>query len=88
MPNPANPDDNLVDSWNEDNEFPKFFFNWLKTAQEELLDSLNKDDQEFRAFMENAFGQENIQKTWKNQYINRPAGTIIQETAGRPWGKA
>lgn len=88
MPNPANPDDNLVDSWNEDNEFPKFFFNWLKTAQEELLDSLNKDDQEFRAFMENAFGQENIQKTWQNQYINRPAGTIIQETAGRPWGKA
>lgn len=87
MPNPANPDDNLVDSWNKDNELSKFFFDWLKIAQEELLDSLHKDDQEFRAIMENAFGQEDIQKVWKNQYITEPASVIKRENTGRPWGR-
>lgn len=87
MPNPANPDDNLVNSWNENSSLPNFFFDWLKIAQEELIDSLHKDDQEFRAIMENAFGQENIQKTWENQYITKPARTIVRENAGRPWSR-
>lgn len=85
MPNPANPDDNLVDGWNDDGRLAQFFFRWISVVREEILDSLQKKDLEFRAIMENAFGQNNIQKVWKNLYNEKEAVPVEKTTAAKPW---
>lgn len=87
MPNPANPYDNLVDGWNKDGRLAKIFFQWISLVKEDVLDSLQKNDNEFRSIMENAFGQKNIQRVWKNQYKAKEASTISEISVAKPWYK-
>lgn len=42
--NPANPEDNLADKWNQDDRIPEYFFRWVKTAKSDLIESLQQDD--------------------------------------------
>ena len=73
--NPANPEDNLADKWNENPEIPKFFFKWIEACASDLIESMTVLDDKFRTRMENAFGSIAIQNIWGDKYksANHPA---------------
>lgn len=85
--NPANPEDNLTDSWNNDesDKNAAMFFNWIRTAKSDLIDSMSVGDAEFRAITESAFGPDTVKKSWGNKYQSAPAQPI--ESASKPWCK-
>lgn len=66
--NPANPEDNLADKWNENAEIPKFFFKWIEACASDLIESMTILDEKFRTRMENAFGSAAIQNVWGDKY--------------------
>ena len=48
--NPANPEDNLADKWNQNERIPTHFFRWVKAVKDDLIESLQQDDDlRFRA---------------------------------------
>lgn len=53
--NPVNSLDNLVDSWNENREKPKYFLRWIKCLQEDFLTDI-LDDKKYVTLLENSFG--------------------------------
>ena len=81
--NPANPEDNLADKWNESEAIPKMFFKWVDAAKKDFLESLDKPDEEFRAISETAFGQDAIKTVWGTKYDSSTA-TPVSNTA-KPW---
>ena len=84
--NPALPKDNLADSWNQNPDIPKYFFKWLKAAQEDIIISLHKaNDAAFRVNLENAFGADAVQKTIGNRYKPEPPRTFNSNCDVRPW---
>lgn len=83
IPNPANPEDNLADSWND--ETCDKFFHWINQARIDFVDALNDDESRFRATMENAFGLWFINKHWNNKYCTVPSKPINPATASKPW---
>lgn len=84
IPNPANPDDNLADSWNDDT--CDKFFSWINQAKIDLIDALSYEDERFQAFMENAFGLEFIKKHWGDKYRPVRPKPIHPSNAPKPWG--
>ena len=84
--NPANPEDNLADSWTD--ETANVFFKWAKTLKFDLLDSLSADDESFRACAENAFGESAVKKTWGEKYkgVKNPT-SISSKNVAKPWKK-
>lgn len=81
--NPANPEDNLASAWNEDSKIVDKFFLWVEAARKDLIESMEQGDEEFRAIVETAFGQETVQKSWGDKYgVNKP--TPI-EGVSKPW---
>ena len=66
--NPADPDDNLADKWNENPMISQYFFQWIGTCTKDLVEALSLPDQQFRSTMENAFGAATIKKNWANKY--------------------
>lgn len=83
--NPANPEDNLADKWNKNSEIPKRFFSWASIVREDLIESLDLDDEGFRAKAEAAFGQTTVSKAWGNRYNTIPARPIQSATPAKPW---
>lgn len=81
--NPANPEDNLADKWNTNSAIPAKFFNWVKVAKKDLIESMIFKDDEFRVFSENAFTPELVQTVWGTKY-NAPTATPITNTP-KPW---
>ncbi len=81
--NPANPEDNLASAWNENENIPKKFFKWIQAAKEDLIDSMDVEDDEFRAISENAFGQEAVRKSWGDKYNTKKAEPI--RSSAKPW---
>lgn len=87
IPNPANPEDNLADQWNINDKIPARFFRWVSAAQDDLLTSLHRDDdQEFRVILENGFGHTAVSSALGNKYraIATPK-PIVAQTAARPY---
>ena len=72
IPNPANPEDNLADKWNQNAQIPQIFFKWVAICKDDLIGSLLKEDSEFRVITENAFGAVIVQKTWADKYKHNP----------------
>ncbi len=85
--NPANPDDNLADQWNNDDRIPVKFFQWVKVAQNDLISSLEqKDDKQFRAVLESSFGGKTVSGFLGNKYRGDTVPRqIVPETAPRPY---
>lgn len=83
IPNPANPEDNLADSWND--ETCDKFFRWINQAKIDFVDALNDEESRFRTTMENAFGLWFINKHWNNKYCTVPSKPINPATASKPW---
>ncbi|WP_368293579.1 nucleotidyltransferase [Dehalobacter sp. TBBPA1] len=83
--NPANPEDNLADQWNQDASIPTHFFAWAKAVREDLIDSLQLSDEDFRARAETAFGLKVVASTWGTKYNKvapKPVSPIIP---AKPW---
>lgn len=85
--NPANPEDNLADHWNENPEIPAYFFKWIDVAYEDLIDSLSLNDSEFRSRIENAFGTSSVQSVLGDKYNPVKAAPIYVSHASKPYKK-
>ena len=84
--NPVNPNDNLADSWNINPEKAELFFKWVKAMKKDYVDSLQIEDNDFVALLENNFGRDYVKKSINlNEYAN-VVPTIIQNTP-KPWRK-
>lgn len=83
--NPANPEDNLADHW--DNETAKRFFMWTAAVRNDLLKALEiTDNNEYRAIIESAFGQNIVKQVFpKETQINIPPKPIYGASASKPW---
>ncbi len=83
--NPANPEDNLADKWNQDASIPTYFFAWAKAVREDLIDSLQMSDEDFRARAETAFGQKAVVSAWGVKYNKTAPKLIAPVIPAKPW---
>lgn len=85
--NPANPEDNLADKWNQDDRIPEYFFKWVKTAKSDLIESLQQDDdKQFRVAIENGFGSTAVSAVLGNKYCGMiTPKQIPHQTAAKPY---
>jgi hypothetical protein len=83
--NPANPEDNLADQWNQDASIPKHFFVWTKAVREDLIDSLQMSDEDFRAKAETAFGLMTVANAWGSKYNKVAPKPVIPVIPAKPW---
>lgn len=75
--NPVNPKDNLADSWNEDSEKPRLFFQWIENIKKEIL---IENEREYLTNFSNIFGMENLDESVK-QFLGTPESV----TPIKPW---
>ncbi|WP_395013835.1 nucleotidyltransferase [Robinsoniella peoriensis] len=83
--NPANPEDNLADQWNDNPEIPEKFFLWVKATKSDLIDALSLNDAEFRAITESAFGSKIVSNNWGHKYNKISPKPIIASSSPKPW---
>lgn len=83
--NPANPNDNLADKWNTNPEIPRRFFLWANAVKDHLIDSLDLDDESFRAKAETALGYNMVSKTWNDKYNPVKPKPVPTSAPARPW---
>lgn len=83
--NPANPEDNLANKWNENSKIPEAFFKWVSVAKVQLIDSLYLSDESFRADIEAAFGRKTVQNAWGTKYYNETPKVIPSNKYAKPW---
>lgn len=87
--NPANPEDNLANKWNDNKRIPEMFFTWVKIAKKDLILGLQIDDeQEFRTLLENSFGATTVFNTIGKKYCGvTPSRPITANLAAKPYRK-
>lgn len=84
--NPANPLDNLTDSWNEDDERAKLFFQWVKKIKSDFVESLEIDDDKFEALLENTLGSNLVKSSIDTKkYSVVPAATTVITSTPKPY---
>ena len=84
--NPVNPYDNLADLWNDGSEKAALFFKWVSILKRDFLDSLNIDDNDFIAVLENNFGRDYVRRRLDLRMYNSTPIGIITNTP-KPWGE-
>lgn len=67
--NPVNPDDNLLDSWNEEPQNAKFFFNWVERIWKDLDEIINNNDINHVDNLGNLFGNEIVSKLFLREEV-------------------
>ena len=77
--NPVNSEDNLADSWNEDIEKPKLFFEWIEEIRKEFAVT---NEKEYLSNFSNIFGKENLSDDMKSIL---GASQIVEPM--KPWRK-
>lgn len=82
--NPVNPEDNLADSWNDDPQKVDLFFRWVKAMKRDYLESLQIEDNDFVALLENNFGGEYVKKRIDLKDYANTAPKVIVNTP-KPW---
>lgn len=85
--NPANPEDNLADKWNQDTRIPTYFFRWVNTVKTDLIESLQQEDeQQFRAAIENGFGNTSVTAVLGKKYCELiPPKPIVSQGVAKPY---
>lgn len=85
--NPANPEDNLADKWNQNERIPTHFFRWVKAVKDDLIESLQQDDeQRFRASIENGLGSTSVSSILGTKYCNTtPPKPISSQCVAKPY---
>ena len=58
IPNPANPEENFADKWNENPELSKAFFNWVNNAKNVFCNNVlqKKDEMEMGKVLNESLG--------------------------------
>ncbi|MGF7012328.1 hypothetical protein M2146_002882 [Lachnospiraceae bacterium PF1-22] len=82
--NPVNPYDNLADSWNEQPEKAKAFFEWVIQIKRDYVETVNLDDTNFVAILENNFGKKNVRSVINEDAYKLSASKEILNTP-KPW---
>lgn len=82
--NPVNKYDNLADSWNDGSDKAALFFRWAERVKRDFLDSLNIDDNDFVALLENNFGIDYVKHSLDLNEYNSVPPRIITSTP-KPW---
>ena len=87
--NPANPEDNLADKWNQDKRISQCFFRWITVVQRDLIASLYHDkDEKFGVSIKNAFGAKRVNQVLGTKYEKDLTPTPIKlEGALKPYRK-
>ena len=85
--NPANPEDNLADKWNQDTRIPTYFFRWANAVKTDLIESLQQEDeQQFRAAIENGFGNTSVTAVLGKKYCKLiPPKPIVSQGVAKPY---
>ena len=85
--NPANPEDNLSDKWNQDTRIPTYFFRWVNAVKTDLIESLQQEDeQQFRAAIENGFGNTSVTAVLGKKYCKLiPPKPIVSQGVAKPY---
>ncbi|OQB12888.1 MAG: hypothetical protein BWY15_02037 [Firmicutes bacterium ADurb.Bin193] len=84
--NPANPNDNLADAWNQDINAAKEFFVWISAVTTDLVSSLQENDAKFRTLLESAFGYAFVSKSLPvSKYSQSMPTHFIPEAKKSPW---
>ncbi len=79
--NPVNPLDNLTDSWNEDSDKAKYFFEWVNQIKIDFIDSLILEDNKFINLLENSLGSQFVKSNIDmKKYGVLPATSSILNT--------
>ena len=82
--NPANPEDNLADKWNQDGRIPTYFFRWVKAVRTDLIESLQQEnEQQFRIAIENGLGSMAVSSVLGKKYCSpiTPKPIVLQGAA-------
>ena len=82
--NPVNPMDNLADSWNSEPQKAEVFFTWVKAIKRDYVESLQYEDNDFVALLENYFGSDYVKKSIDLKKYKNVAPQIITSTP-KPW---
>ena len=82
--NPVNPMDNLADSWNSEPQKAEVFFTWVKAIKRDYVESLQYEDNDFVALLENYFGSDYVKKSIDLKKYKNEAPQIITSTP-KPW---
>lgn len=85
--NPANPEDNLANKWNQDGRIPMYFFRWVKAVKADLIESLQLDnEQQFRTAIENGLGSTSVFSVLGKKYCSTtPPKPITLQGAAKPY---
>lgn len=85
--NPANPEDNLADKWNQDGRIPMHFFRWVKAVRADLIESLHQEnEQQFRTAIENGLGSMSVSSVLGKKYCSTtPPKPIVLQGAAKPY---
>lgn len=85
IPNPVNPKNNLAGNW--DDNIAYTFFRWIKVLKEDLILSVDYNDERYYIAMKNAFGDEFIDNNLKDfSFLTNNEKPIITSNT-RPWRK-
>lgn len=79
MKNPVNPNDNLVDSWNEDSEKATLFFKWVNSLEKTLNSIFDESNIHYKREFSNLFGNKLVERNY-----NVPVIKNIGD-GPRPW---
>ncbi len=79
MWNPVNPIDNLVDSWNDDPERAKLFFEWVATLDKTIIEILDDNNVEYARSIGNIIGNTLVEDYYK---LSSPR---IIDRGPKPW---
>lgn len=85
--NPVNPLDNLTDSWNDDLEKAKSFFEWVKQIKIDFIDSLVLEDDKFINLIENALGSEFVKSNIDIRKYNVVSAVTMILNTPKPYKK-
>ncbi len=85
--NPANPEDNLADKWNQDGRIPMHFFRWVKVVRADLIESLQQEnEQQFRTAIENGLGSILVSSVLGKKYCSTiTPKPIVLQGAAKPY---
>ena len=79
-PNPVNNGENFADAWNVNPNKARFFFEWLKAVERDIVLNSNKD--EFERILCDV-----LEVTYKSQEKIKTISKPIDKNAKQPWGQ-
>ncbi|MGH2087661.1 nucleotidyltransferase domain-containing protein [Aerococcus urinaeequi] len=82
--NPANPKDNLIDSWNSSSINTIRFFEWIDVVKKDFVSSFHEEDEMFLRGLENGLGSHFVRSSIPvHRYSTKTPSTVVH--AAKPW---